>query len=105
MATCDYIKEMKKRQHKNPRKGVPLLAPFPSSGHSRPLVYFMTFGHDVYESAYIHILQILKVQNKIVVIILPQDESTLFMLHHDMNQLFSNSNDIFFKMVLCNKLI
>ena len=47
MATCDHVKEAKKREPKNPRKGVPILAPFPSSGHSWPLIFFMTFGHDV----------------------------------------------------------
>ena len=54
ITTCDYITETKKRQLKNPRKGEPILAPFPSSGHSRPLfLFFVTFGHDVYESAWI----------------------------------------------------
>jgi len=38
---CDYVKETKKRHQKNPRKGVPLLAPFPSSDHihSQPLAF------------------------------------------------------------------
>ena len=35
----DYVKETKKKQTKNLRKGVPLLAPFPGSGHSRLLVF------------------------------------------------------------------
>jgi len=45
MAAYVYIKEMKKRQQINLRKGVPLLQPFPSSGQS-PIAFFWTYDHE-----------------------------------------------------------